>query len=73
VKIELYGVAHIVTVHDNTWNPLKTGDIVEVTKDLTGGIVEYNTREACRLMLFSTVMGPVCMLLFWIIAKRRKP
>ena len=73
VKIELDGAAHIVTVHDNTWNPLKAGDIVEVTRGLSGGIVEYNTREARRLMLPSVVMGPVCMLLFWAIAKRRKP
>ena len=72
VKIELDGVAHIVTVHDNTWNPLKAGDIVEVTRGLSGGIVEYNTREARRLMLSSVVMGPVCMLLFETIAKRRK-
>jgi hypothetical protein len=52
---------------------LKTGDIVEVTRGLSGEIVEYDTREACRLMLSSAVMGPVCMLLFWAIAKRRKP
>lgn len=73
VKIELHGVEHIVTVHDNTWNPLKAGDVVEVTKDLSGGIVEYNTKEACRLMLSSAVMGPVCVLLFRAIAKRKKP
>ena len=71
VKIELDGVLHIVTVHDNTWDPLKAGDIVEVTRGLSGGIVEYNTREAYRLMLFSAMMGLVCLLLFWAIAKRR--
>ena len=71
VKIELDGTLHTVTVHDRTWAPLKTGDSVTVTRGLSGGIVEYDTGNAGKLMLFSAVMGPLCLLLFWIISKRR--
>lgn len=71
VKVALDGKEREVTVHDNTWEPLKSGDSVVVTRGLFGGIVEYSTKNAYRLMVFSAVMGPVCMLVFWIIAKRK--
>ena len=70
VKIEFEGNEYTVTVHDNTWEPLKAGDTVAVTRGLFGGVVEYRTENASRLMLFSAVLGPVCMLIFWVIAKR---
>ena len=70
VKIEFDGREHTVTVHDNTWEPLKTGDRVVVTRGLSGRLVEYRTTNACRLMTFSAFMGPVCMLGFWVITKR---
>ena len=70
VKIEFEGGEYNVTVHDHPWEPLKAGDHVAVTRGLFGGLVEYNTGNAYRLMLFSAVMGPVCMLVFWVIAKR---
>jgi len=41
VKVELDGEEHKVTVHDNSWQPLKTGDTVVVTRGLFGRIVEY--------------------------------
>ncbi len=71
VKIEFEGSEHTVTVHDHTWEPLKAGGRVVVTRGLFGGFVEYSTRNAYRLMLFSAVMGPVCMLVVWMIAKRK--
>lgn len=71
VKIEFEGSEHTVTVHDHTWQPLKAGDRVVVTRGLFGGFVEYSTGNAYRLMLFSAVMGLVCMLVFWIMAKRK--
>ena len=70
VKIEFEGREHTVTVHDNTWEPLKAEDRVVVTRGLSGRLVEYRTTNACRLMTFSVVMGPVCMLVFWVITKR---
>ena len=72
VKVELDGEEHKVTVHDNSWQPLKTGDTVVVTRGLFGRIVEYRTRNAYRLMAFSAVMGAACMMVFWIIGKRKK-
>ena len=48
----------------------KAGDRVVVTRGLSGRLVEYRTTNACRLMTFSAVMGPVCMLGFWVITKR---
>ena len=60
------------TVHDNTWKPLKAGETVIVTRGLFGKIVEYRTRNAYRLMAFSAVMGSACMMVFWIIGKRKK-
>ena len=72
VKVDLDGEEHEVTVHDNTWKPLKAGDTVIVTRGLFGRIVEYRTRNAYRLMAFSAVMGAACMMVFWIIGKRKK-
>ena len=71
VKVELDGTEHEVTVHDNTWKPLKPGDTVLVTRGLFGKIVEYKTDEAHRLLLLSATMGPFCLLLFWIITRRK--
>lgn len=73
VKVGFDGGEHTVTVHDRTWEPLKAGDRVTVTRGLFGGLVEYRTENAYRLMLFSAVMGPVCMLVFWMISKRVSP
>lgn len=56
VKVDLDGEEHEVTVHDDTWIPLKAGDTVVVTRGLFGRIVEYRTRNAYRLMAFSAVM-----------------
>ena len=72
VKVALDGKEHEVTVHDNTWKPLKAGDTVVVTRGLFGRIVEYRTRNAYRLMAFSAVMGSACMMVVWIIGKRKK-
>ena len=71
VKVDLDGEEHEVTVYDNTLEPLKAGDIVVVTRGLSGRIVEYRTRNAYRLMAFSAAMGPVCVLVFWIMRKKR--
>lgn len=71
VKVALDGKEHEVTVHDNTWKPLKAGDTVLVTRGLFGKIVEYKTDEAHRLLLLSVTMGPLCLLLFWIITRRK--
>ena len=71
VKIEFEGSEQTVTVHDNTWEPLKAGDNVVVTRGLSGSLVEYRTRNAFELMVFSAAMGLVCMLMFWVIAKKR--
>ena len=70
VMIEFDGGEYAVTVLNNAWEPLKAGDIVVVTRGWFGRLVEYRTKNASRLMLFSAVMGPVCMLMFWVIAKR---
>ncbi len=72
VRAEINGEDYTVTVHDDAWEPLKAGDEVAVTRDLSGRIVEYRTENARALMLFSIVMGPVCLLLYWILSKRRK-
>jgi hypothetical protein len=72
VKVELDGKEYEVTVHDDTWEPLKAGDNVVVTRRLFGRIVEYRTRNAYRLMAFSAVMGAACMMVFWITGKRKK-
>lgn len=72
VKVALDGKEHEVTVHDNTWKPLKAGDTVVVTRGLFDRIIEYRTRNAFRLMAFSAVMGSACMMVFWIIGKRKK-
>ena len=71
VKVDLDGEEHEVTVHDDTWIPLKAGDTVVVTRGLFGRIVEYRSRSAYRLMVCAATMGPACLLLFWIIAKRK--
>ena len=71
VKVELDGKEHEVTVHDNSWQPLKAGDTVVVTRGLFGRIVEYRSRSAYRLMVCAATMGPACLLLFWIIVKRK--
>lgn len=68
VKIELDGSVHTVTVHDHTWKPLEAGDSVVVTQGLSGKVVEYNTGNARRMILFSVSMGPLCLLLFRIIS-----
>ena len=70
-KVELDGREYEVTVHDNTWSPLKVGDSVVVTRGLSGRIVEYRTDNAYRLLVFSVIMGPACVLLFWIIVRRK--
>ena len=70
VKVELDGEEHKVTVHDNSWQPLKAGDTVVVTRGLFGRIVEYRSRSAYRLIVCAATMGPACLLLFWIIVKR---
>ena len=72
VKVELDDKEHEVTVHDNTWEPLAVGDTVVVTRDLFGRIVEYRAKNAYRLMVCAAIMGPVCVLMLWIIAKMRK-
>ena len=69
VTMELDGTLHTVTVHDRTWAPLKAGDSVTVTRGLFGGIVEYDTGNAYRLMFFSAAMGPLCLLLFRVISR----
>ena len=71
VKVELDGEEHKVTVHDNSWQPLKTGDTVVVTRGFFCKIVEYRTRSTYRLMVCAATMGPACLLLFWIIVKRK--
>ena len=70
VEIEFEGSEYTVTVHNHAWEPLKAGDFVVVTRGLFGGLVEYSTKNANILMLFSAIMGPICMLIFWIIAKK---
>ena len=72
VKVELDGKEYEVTVHDNTWEPLAVGDTVVVTRGAFGRIVEYRTRNAHRLMACAAIMGPVCLLLFWGIARRKR-
>ena len=71
VEIEFEGSEYTVTVQNNAWEPLKAGDFVVVTRGLFGGLVEYRTKNANRLMLFSAIMGPVCMFIFWVIAKTK--
>jgi len=71
VKVEFNGAEQTVTVHDHTWDPLKSGDSVVVTRGLSGRLVEYRTDDARSLMLFSGIMGPVCMLITWVVSKRR--
>jgi len=71
VTVALDDVQHQVIVRDNTWMPLKAGDSIVVTKDLFGRVVEYSTRKAYILMLFSAFMGPMCFLLAVSIAKRQ--
>ena len=70
VKIGFEGDEHTVTVHDHTGEPLKAGDSVTVTRGLSGKLIEYETGNAHRLILFSAIMGPICIVVFWIIAKR---
>ena len=72
VKVELDDKEHEVTVHDNTWEPLKAGDSMVVTRGLFGRIVEYRTRNAYRLMACAAIMGPVCVLVCWVVGKRKK-
>ena len=73
VMVELDGREQEVTVHDDAWMPLKTGDGVVVTRGLFGRIVEYRTRNAYRLVACAAIMVPVCVLVFWVIGKRKKP
>lgn len=71
VKVELDEREYEVTVHDNTWSPLRAGDSAVVTRGLSGRIVEYRTDNAYRLLVFSVIMGSACVLLFWIIVRRK--
>ena len=73
VKVALDGEEPEVTVHDNSWESLKAGDSVVVTRGLFGRIVEYRTRNAYMLVAFSAVMGSACMLVFGVVGKRKKP
>jgi hypothetical protein len=43
VEVDYNGETATVTVHDNTWIPIKPGDHVLVTKSITGKIVEYES------------------------------
>ena len=72
VKVTLDGKEYEVTVHDNAWEPLKAGDTVVVTRGAFGRIVEYRTRNAYRLMACAAIMGPVCVLGFWVIARKKR-
>ena len=72
VNVTLDGKEYEVTVHDNAWEPLKAGDTVVVTRGAFGRIVEYRTRNAYRLMACAAIMWPVCMLVFWVIARRKR-
>ena len=71
VKVELDGKEHEVTVHDDAWMPLKAGDSVVVTLGLFGKVIEYRTRNAYKLMACVAIMGPVCVLVLWIMVKKR--
>ena len=71
VKVELDGKVYEVTVHDNTWEPLKVGDTVVVTGGAFGKVIEYRTKNAYRLMAFAAIMGAMCVLVFIIIAKKK--
>lgn len=71
VKVELDGKEYEVTVHDDAWMPLKAGDTVVVTRELFGKVVEYRTRNAYKLMACVAIMGPMCLLLLWIMRKKR--
>jgi len=73
VKVELDGEEHEVTVQDDMWQPLQVGDTVVLTRGLFGRIVEYRTRNAYRLMACAAIMVPVCVLVCWVIGKRKKP
>lgn len=70
VRVELDGEIATVTVHDPTWEPLKPGDRVVVTRNLFGKVVEYTSADAYRLM-GAAAMGPVCLLLYLVIARRK--
>ena len=61
VKVDLDGDKHEVTVHDNTWKPLKPGDTVLVTRGLFGKIYEYKTDEARMLLFRSATMRSFCL------------
>ncbi|MBR2260037.1 MAG: hypothetical protein IJ899_22425 [Blautia sp.] len=71
VVVKVDGDKYPVTVHDKTWDPLKAGDYVVVTRSLGGKIVEYRTVNAYRLMACAAIMGPVAFGLFVVIMKRR--
>ena len=72
VVVEVDGDQQTVTVHDKTWESLKAGDNVVVTRTLGGKVVEYRTVNAYRLMACAVMMGPVVLWLFVLIARRRR-
>ena len=72
VTVDIDGALRTLTVHDDPWDPLAAGDSVIVTKNLFGKTVEYRTVNAGRLMACAAVMGPLCLLLFLMLSRRKK-
>lgn len=60
-----------LTVHDRVWDPIRPGEAVRVTRDVTGKVVEYRTYNAVRLIVCSVIFGPLSLLLFIHIYKKR--
>ena len=72
VTVEYNEQIHEVTVRDNTWLPVKSGDNVLVRKNLLGKITEYRSEFAYEIVFFSVFMEAVMLVVYWAIGRRRK-
>lgn len=70
VEVDYNGETAAVTVHDNTWIPIKPGDHVLVTKSITGRIVEYESGTGYGFAGCGAFSTALIFAIDWFVGKR---
>ena len=71
VEVDYNGETATVTVHDNTWIPIKPGDHVLVTKSITGKIVEYESGIGYGFAGCGAFGAALIFAIDWFVGKHR--
>ena len=69
VEVDYNGETATVTVHDNTWIPIKPGNHVLVTKSITGKIVEYESGTGYGLAGCGAFCTALIFAIDWCVGK----